>query len=88
MLDAYAEVVLPFLHHVVKDGMDVAGPHITAAEPSRTVVDLRDALNAIQAILAGGRIAKGGLNFPRQVIAGRGKRVVHPFQDGKRLAVF
>ena len=38
-------------------------------------------------VLAGDRIAEGGLDLAGQVVAGRRERIVHAFEDGERLAV-
>ena len=78
MIDADAEVVLPVLDHVLDDGEDVARPHVAAAQPRRAVINPRNAVDLLLAVLAGHRIAERGLDFARQMIAGRRKRIVHP----------
>src|SRR5262245_14645090 len=88
MVDAYAEVVLAIFHHVVDDGKDIAWSHVATAQAGRTAVNPRNAVNLLQTVLTGRRVAKGRLDFARQVVARRGKWVVHPLKHSKSRAVF
>ena len=53
VIDADAEEVLAVVDHVLEDGDDVAGPHVAAAQAGRAVIDPRDAVDLLLAVLAG-----------------------------------
>ena len=69
------------------DGDDVARPHVAAAQAGGAVIDPRDAVDLLLAVLAGHGIAERRLDLARQMVAGRRERVVHPLEHGERLAV-
>ncbi len=81
MLDPHGEEVLPLVDHVLEHRVDVARPHVAAPQPRRPVINLRDPQDRFLAVLSGNRIAKRRLDLPRQMVAGRRERVVHPFQN-------
>ena len=87
VIDADAEIVLPFLDHVLHDGDDVAGPHVAAAQACRAGIDPRHAIDSLLAVLPGDGVAKRRLDFAGEMVARRRKRIVHPLQHGERHAM-
>ena len=55
--------------------------------PADAMIDPRHAVDLFLAVLAGDGVAERGLDLARQVVAGGRERVVHPLEDGERLAV-
>jgi len=87
VVDADAEIIGTVVLHVFEHGDQVAGPHVAAAQPRRTAVNARDAVDFFQAVLAGRRVAEGGFDLASQVVAGRRERVVHPLDDAEGAAI-
>ena len=55
--------------------------------PAAPLVDARDAVDLLLAVLAGHGVAEGGLDLARQVVARGRERVVHALEDGEGPAV-
>src|SRR5262249_17028368 len=88
VIDADAEEVLAVrLHHVVEDGDDAARPYGPTAETGGAVVNPGDLVDLLLAVDAEHSIAERRFDLPRQVVARRGHRVVHPLEHSERRAV-
>src|SRR5712692_11308166 len=87
MMNADTEEVRAVVDHVVERRDDIAGPHVTAAQSGGAAVDARDPVDPVLAVLTGQGIAKGGLDFARQVVPRGRKGIVHPFEHSEGLAI-
>ncbi len=88
VIDADAEVILARRRSCCRTtAMMSPGRTSRLPRPAAPLIDPRNAVDLLLAVLPGHRVAEGGLDLARQVVAGRRERVVHPLEDGERLAV-
>src|SRR5438552_17099 len=78
---------LAILLHVLEGGDNIARTHVAASQSCGRVVDARNLVDLLMSIRAVDRVAEGGFDLTRQMVAGRGQRVIHAFEDGERGAV-
>src|SRR5262249_14451419 len=87
MIDAEAEIVLPFFDHVLDDSEQIAGADIPAAEAGGAMIDLPHAQDSFGPALTGDGIPEDGLDLAREMFVRRRERVAHSFEHRERHAM-